>query len=189
MSEILTSILTSTGLGIGAGINAYATLLVFGALARWKPGTFHGDLATFFSSTPVLIALGVLYTLEFLADKIPTVDHVWDAIHTFIRPVAGALVAWGAASHTVPKGALILATVIGGGAALTAHAAKASVRAASTMTTAGTANPILSFLEDIFAFVNAIVAVFFPWMVLLLIAAIAIAMVALIRRVRKPQTF
>jgi hypothetical protein len=189
MNDIVASLLTSTGLGIGAGINAYATLLVFGALARWKPGTFHGDLADFFSSTPVLITVGVLYAIEFLADKVPTIDHMWDAIHTFIRPVAGALVAWGAASHSVPKGALILATVIGGGAALTAHAAKASIRAASTVTTAGTANPLLSLLEDMFAFVNAVVAVFFPWLVLLLIAAIAIAMVAIVRHVRKPQTF
>src|SRR5437762_489214 len=166
MNELVQSLLTSAGLGIGAGINAYATLLVFGGLARWKPGMFHGELADFFASTPVLITVGVLYAIEFLADKIPTIDHVWDAIHTFIRPVAGALVAWGAASHVVPKGVLILATIIGGGVALTAHAAKASVRAASTMTTAGAANPVLSLIEDVFAFISAIVAVLFPWLVL-----------------------
>jgi hypothetical protein len=189
MNELVSSLHTSAGLGIGAGINAYATLLVFGGLSRWRPGMFHGDLADFFSSTPVLITVGVLYAIEFFADKIPAIDHLWDAIHTFIRPVAGALVAWGAASHAVPKGVLILAAVIGGGAALTAHAAKASVRAASTMTTGGTANPFLSVLEDVFAFVNAIVAVLFPWLVLLLIAAVVLAMTAFIRRVRKPQSF
>ena len=189
MNELVQSLLTSAGLGIGAGINAYATLLVFGALSRWRPGMFHGELADFFASTPVLITIAVLYAIEFLADKIPTVDHVWDAVHTFIRPVAGALVAWGAASHSVPKGVLIMATIIGGGAALTSHAAKATVRAASTMTTAGTANPVLSVIEDLFAFVNAAIAVFFPWLVLLLLAAVAVVMYALIKRVRKPQTF
>src|SRR4029079_8831785 len=88
MNESVTSILTATGLGIGAGINAYATLLVFGAVARQKPGTFHGDLATFFSSTPVLITVGVLYAFEFLADKIPTIDHMWGGVHTTIPPAA-----------------------------------------------------------------------------------------------------
>lgn len=189
MSEMVNALLTSAGLGIGAGINAYATLLVFGAMSRWRPGMFHGELADFFASTPVLITVGVLYAIEFIADKIPAIDHVWDAVHTFIRPVAGALVAWGAASHSVPKGALILATIIGGGAALTSHAAKATVRAASTVTTAGTANPVLSVIEDLFAFVNAVIAVLFPWLVLLFIAAAALVMVAILRRVRKPQTF
>lgn len=189
MSEMVQSLLTSAGLGIGAGINAYATLLVFGSLCRWRPGMFHGELADFFSSTPVLITVGVLYAIEFLADKVPAIDHVWDAVHTFVRPVAGALVAFGAASHQVPKGVLIIATVIGGGAALASHATKATVRAASTVTTAGTANPFLSLLEDVFAFVNAVIAVFFPWLVLLFLVAVAIVMIAIVKRVRKPQTF
>ena len=189
MSGLVQSLLTSAGLGIGAGINSYATLLVFGLLQRWRPGMFQGELANFFSSTPVLITVGVLYAVEFLADKVPTIDHAWDAVHTFIRPVAGALVAWGAVSHQVPKGVLIIATIIGGGAALTSHAAKATVRAASTVTTAGTANPVLSVIEDLFAFVNAVIAVFFPWLVVLLLIAVAMVTYAIVKRVRKPQTF
>ena len=87
---MLTSLLTSAGLGLGAGINAYATLLVFGLLARWQPAMFHDDMARFFATTPVLVVVGILYLIEFLADKVPTVDHVWDVIHTLIRPAAGA---------------------------------------------------------------------------------------------------
>jgi hypothetical protein len=161
----MTSILTSIGLGLGAGVNAYATMLVFGLLARWRPGMFEGDVAQFFSTTPVLITIGVLYVIEFLADKIPAVDHFWDAIHTFIRPAAGALVGWAAASHDMPQGLVMIASALAGGAALTTHAAKAAVRVASTATTAGTANPILSVIEDIFAFVNAILAILLPWIV------------------------
>ncbi|MGH6692806.1 MAG: DUF4126 domain-containing protein, partial [Gammaproteobacteria bacterium] len=86
----MSSLLTSIGLGLGAGVNAYATLLVFGLLSRWKPGMFDRELAEFFSSTPVLITVAVLYVIEFLADKIPVVDHAWDAVHTFVRPAAGA---------------------------------------------------------------------------------------------------
>lgn len=172
---MLASLLTSVGLGAGAGVNSYATLLVFGLLSRWRPGMFPGELAGFFARTPVLIVVGVLYTIEFVADKVPAVDHVWDVIHTFIRPLAGALVAWAAAAPGVPRGVVILAAVLGGVAALTTHGAKASLRVASTATTAGTANPILSLVEDLFAFLNAFVAIFLPWLALLALVLVVLA--------------
>jgi hypothetical protein len=181
----MTSLLTSVGLGLGAGVNAYATMLVFGLLARWRPTMFTGDLAAFFSSTPVLITVGVLYVVEFLADKIPAVDHVWDAIHTFVRPAAGALVGWAAASQEMPQGFVMIASALAGGAALTTHAAKASVRVASTATTGGTANPLLSIVEDIFAFVNAILVILLPWIVAVSLVVIAIVFFSATRRYRK----
>lgn len=181
---MIASILTSIGLGMGAGINAYATLLVFGLLARWQPTWFTDDLAHFFSSTPVLIVVGVLYVIEFVADKIPAVDHVWDVIHTFVRPAAGALVAYAAVSDRLPHGAVILASVLAGGAALGAHATKATVRAASTVATGGIANPVLSIVEDLFAFANAIIAIVLPWLVLIVAGAVLIFFVRLHRRVR-----
>jgi hypothetical protein len=174
---MISSLLTSAGLGLGAGINAYATLLVFGLIARWQPWLFHDELAHFFASTPVLIAVGVLYLIEFVADKVPAVDHIWDIIHTFIRPVAGALVGWAAVSNSMPRGAVILASILAGSAALGAHATKATVRAASTTMTFGLGSPILSVLEDIFAFITAPLAIFLPWFVLAL--AVVIVLVAL----------
>ena len=185
----MSSLLTSIGLGIGTGVNAYATLLVFGLLARFRPGMFDADLATFFASTPVLIGLGVLYTIEFVADKIPAIDHVWDVIHTFIRPVAGALVGFAAADPTLPKGWVLVAAAIAGGAALTSHAAKSSMRVASTATTAGTANPVISLLEDGFAIVNAIVAIFLPALVAVVIVAVLIFFFVLARRYKKRESF
>ena len=179
--------LTAIGLGLGAGVNAYATLLVFGLLARWRPGMFEGDLANFFSSTPVLITVGVLYAVEFLADKIPAIDHAWDAIHTFVRPAAGALVGWAATSHEMPQGLVILAAAIAGGAALTTHTAKASLRLTSTATTAGTVNPVLSLVEDVFAFVNAILAILLPWLVLVVVVLVTVFFVGLWRRTRYRQ--
>lgn len=179
---MISSLLTSVGLGAGAGINAYATLLVFGLLARWQPAMFHDDLAHFFARTPVLIAIAVLYAIEFVADKIPAVDHLWDIIHTFIRPVAGAVVAWAATSNQIPRGAVIVATILAGGVALGAHATKATLRGTSTLTTAGLGNPILSLIEDVFAFATAAVAVLMPWLVLLAIAAIAVFFVLAYRR-------
>lgn len=171
---MIASMLTAAGLGVGSGINSYATLLVFGLLARWQPSMFHDDLARFFATTPVLIVVGVLYAVEFVADKIPAVDHVWDAIHTFIRPAAGALVAWAAVSDRLPHGAVIVASAIAGTAALGAHVTKASVRAASTVTTGGIANPLLSLVEDVFALGNTLVAILLPWLVLAVAFAVLI---------------
>jgi hypothetical protein len=182
---MITSLLTSAGLGIGAGINAYATLLVFGLLARWQPGIFHDELARFFASTPVLIVVGVLYAIEFVADKVPAVDHLWDLVHTFIRPAAGAVVAWAAVSDRIPHGAVIIASILAGGVALGAHATKATIRGASTVSTAGFANPILSLVEDVVAFATAIIAVLLPWLVIAVLAAVTFSFFALWRRFRR----
>lgn len=185
----MTNLFTAVGLGLGAGVNSYATLLVFGFLARWKPHMFPSEMATFFASTPVLIVVGVLYVIEFLADKVPAVDHAWDVIHTFVRPAAGALVGWAATSQDVPKGVVIIASILAGGAALTTHTAKATLRAASTATTAGIANPFLSVIEDVFAFVNAIIAVFLPWIVLVVVVIVTIFFIQLASRYRKRNAF
>jgi hypothetical protein len=184
---MIASLLTSAGLGLGAGINAYATLLVFGLVSRWQPALFHDELARFFASTPVLIVIAILYLVEFVADKVPAVDHVWDVIHTLIRPVAGALVAWAAVSDRIPHGAVIVASIIAGGAALGSHATKATIRGASTLTTAGLGNPILSLLEDAFAFINAIVAIFLPWLVIVMMIIVSIFFLTLYRRMRGAQ--
>ena len=182
MIEWLSLLGTSVGLGAGAGLNSYATLLVFGLISRLRPELFPSDAATFFATTPVLIVLGVLYTAEFVADKIPTFDHVWDAIHTFIRPVAGAFVAIAATSPELPKGAVIFAGVLAGGTALGGHLTKASIRAASTATTAGTANPILSVIEDLLAVIQVIIGIFLPIIMLILAILFVIPAVLLLRR-------
>ena len=181
------SLLTAAGLGLGAGINAYATLLVFGFAARWWPDLFHDDLARFFATTPVLIVVAVLYLVEFAADKVPTVDHVWDVIHTLIRPIAGALIGWAAVSDRIPHGVVILASIIAGGAALGSHATKAVLRTASTLTTAGLGNPLLSLIEDFFAFVNAIVVIVLPWVVIPLLFVMMLLFATFYRRVRRAR--
>ncbi|HEU5163158.1 MAG TPA: DUF4126 domain-containing protein [Thermoanaerobaculia bacterium] len=188
MIEMLGSVLTAVGLGVGAGVNAYATFLVFGLLARFYPAMFHGDAAAFFASTPVLIVVGVLYGIEFFADKFPVVDHAWDAIHTFVRPLAGAVVAFASASPELPPGIAILATVLGGGAALSSHAVKATVRAGSTATTGGAANPILSLVEDVFAVGQSLLAIFLPF-VFLVVALLFVLFIGIwFSRGRRPQT-
>ena len=155
---------------------------MFGLVARWQPALFHDELARFFASTPVLIVIGVLYLIEFVADKIPTIDHLWDVVHTVIRPVAGAFVAYAAVSNQIPHGAVIVATILAGSAALGAHATKATIRGASTLATGGLGNPILSLIEDVLAFASALVAILLPWLVLVVIAVVVIFFVRLSRR-------
>jgi hypothetical protein len=183
--EIISSMLTSLGLGIGAGVNAYATFLVFGILGRFMPNLFEGDLASFFASTPVLIFFGVMYMIEFVADKVPAIDHAWDVIHTFIRPLAGGVVALAAANPEMPKGLMVVAAVLSGGAAFGSHVAKASLRAGSTATTGGTANPFLSILEDLFVVVNSAVAIFLPLLVVLLAVIVFVPAYLLLRRMMR----
>lgn len=179
---------TALGLGAGAGVNAYATLLVFGLIARLHPSLFPADLAGFFAQTWVLVLLGVLYTVEFIADKIPAVDHIWDVVHTFIRPAAGALVAFAAAAPGTPRGLVVLAAAVAGGAALTGHLTKASIRAVSTATTGGVANPVLSLVEDVYAVVQTALAVVLPYVCIafaVLFAIIAFVFLGRLRRGRR----
>lgn len=98
-------------------------------------------------------------------------------IHTLIRPAAGAVVAFAAVSNQIPHGAVIVATILAGSAALGAHATKATVRGISTATTGGLGNPILSLIEDVLAFISAIVAIFLPWLVLVLFALLVVLVV------------
>jgi len=85
--------------------------------------------------------------IEFVADKIPYVDNVWDAVHTIIRPAAGALLAYGVVGHVDPAWQLI-AALVGGSVALTSHTAKASTRAAVNVTPEPFSNWLLSLSED-----------------------------------------
>src|SRR5262245_9439583 len=97
--------LATLGFGMGSawlsGFNLYATVLTLGLLQRFHLVQLPGDL-DFVSHTWVITAAGILYGLEFLADKIPLVDSIWDAIHTFIRVPAGAILATSAFAHFDP---------------------------------------------------------------------------------------
>jgi len=163
------------GLASAAGLNAYATLLVFGLCVRLEVVHFDSPAARFFAGTPALIVLAVLYLVEFFADKIPAVDHAWDVVHTFIRPLAGAAVAVAVVGgHR--EGWVVLAAVVAGATSLLFHGAKATGRLAVSATTLGTGNWIVSLIEDALAFTGSLLALLAPVaaiiFLLLLIAAI-----------------
>jgi hypothetical protein len=144
------------GTSFASGLNLYATVAAAGLFDRW--GVIHLPQQLQVLSHPVVIGIAIaLFIIEFIADKIPYVDSVWDAVHTFIRPPAAAVLSYSAFAGQVPQQWQIAAALVAGGVALTSHGAKASTRAAANMSPEPLSNWALSLLED-----GA--AVFLSWM-------------------------
>ena len=178
--------LATLGLGAGSawlsGFNLYATVLTLGLLARFGLVQLPGDLA-FLSRGWVIVAAAVLYLIEFLADKIPIVDSVWDAIHTFIRVPAGAVLAASAFAHFSPA-VRVAALLAGGSLALSAHGTKASVRMAANTSPEPLSNILLSLGEDIFTIGLAALAAFHPIVILAIVILFVVLLIWL-----GPKTF
>jgi hypothetical protein len=137
------------GAGFSSGLNLYATIATLGLLER--SGIIHLPPHLQILAHPIVLSIaGVLYLMEFLADKVPYVDSVWQAIHTFIRPPAAALLAF-SATAAAPEAWRWGAALLAGGIALTSHGTKASARAAANMSPEPFSNWALSFGEDVLA--------------------------------------
>jgi hypothetical protein len=136
------------GLAATAGLRAWLPLFLTGLLARFGVVEI-GESFRFLSSTLALVLFGVATVVEIVADKVPAVDHALDVVSTVVRPAAGALLAASALYQVKdPLLAVVIGLVVGAPVALGPHAAKSAFRAASSATTAGFANPIISFMED-----------------------------------------
>ena len=147
--DLLQTLGLALGAGFSSGLNLYATIATLGLLQRF--GVIHLPASLQVLSHPWVVWIAIaLYAIEFLADKIPYVDSVWDLAHTLIRPPAAALLAYGATVAAPPEwrwGAALLA----GGVALTSHSAKASTRAAANTSPEPFSNWLLSLGEDTLA--------------------------------------
>ena len=147
--DLLQTLGLALGAGFSSGLNLYATIATLGLLQRF--GIIHLPGALQVLSHPWVLGIAIaLYAIEFLADKIPYVDSVWDVIHTLIRPPAAALLAYGATVAAPPEwrwGAALLA----GGVALTSHGTKARTRAAINTSLEPFSNWLLSLGEDALA--------------------------------------
>jgi len=160
--------LATLGLGMGSawlsGFNLYATVVTLGLLSRFHLVQLPGELNVV-SRGWVIATAAILYLVEFLADKIPVVDSVWDAIHTFIRVPAGAVLAASAFADFSPT-VRVAALLAGGTLALSSHGTKASVRMTANAIPEPFSNIFLSTLEDVFTIVLAALAAFHPIVVL-----------------------
>lgn len=132
-----------------SGLNIYATVAVLGLCAHYGLVTLPDQFQAL--DHPLIIGAALLmYVVEFVADKIPWVDSVWDAVHTVIRPIGGAFVAVAALGHASPA-ATTLAALLGGSVAMTTHLTKTGTRAAANASPEPFSNWILSFVEDVVA--------------------------------------
>lgn len=144
--DLLSQIALALGLAWASGIRLYATVFIAGGLQRLGYVTLPSHLALL-SSDWVLIASFVMFVGEFVADKVPVFDTVWDALHTFIRIPAGTLLAWGAFGNQTPVAQVIMA--LAGGTLVTGtHLAKAAARAMINHSPEPFSNWVVSFTED-----------------------------------------
>jgi hypothetical protein len=162
------------GSGWASGINLYLVTLLLGFArhAGW------GEVPEVFGRTDLMIVAGILFAIEFVADKIPYVDNAWDAINTVVRPLGaaaiGAVIVGDASSIAAAVGA-----VVAGALALNAHAAKASTRVAVNASPEPVSNIALSLFEDVSVVGLMMLALAYPWLTVLVVAVLVVAAAAL----------
>jgi hypothetical protein len=132
-----------------AGLNVYATVLTLGLLSRTHEVALPPGLEML-GDWWVIGLSGAMFALEFVADKIPAFDMIWNALHTFIRPPIAALLAWQASAQLSP-GSKLVAALAGASIALVSHGSKTAVRAAVTPSPEPVSNIVLSTSEDVLA--------------------------------------
>ena len=194
---------TPFGLAFASGLNAYLPMLAFTFAVRWLHLYKVNPNFAFITSNWFIAALVILTILDFVADKIPLIDHGWDAIHTVIRPLAGAIVAaassyytlgshstafisytssgitMAALSSTISVTGLGLLAVLLIGAALAAltHTTKSTTRLVSTLTTAGFLNIGLSVAEDILVVIIILLSLFAASIMFILLVLLVLILV------------
>lgn len=178
--------LLGLGLAASAGLKTFVPLLVMAVAARFQ--LFGVELSGAFAwlgSWAALAVLSVATLAEVAADKIPLVDHALSLVGTVARPVAGALAAAAAFSGLDPTTAAVAGLIVGAPTALAVHAGQATTRVASTATTGGLANPVVSLAEDVAAFGTAILAFAAPLLVPVVLLAVALGTWWTIARLRR----
>lgn len=174
------------GLSFAAGINLYATVAILGVVTRFGWVDLPAQYRVFDNNWVISAALA-LYVVEFVADKIPWVDSLWDAIHTVIRPIGGALIAVASIGHAQPvfQG---MAALAGALVATTTHAAKAGTRAVANTSPEPFSNWALSLAEDGFVITVGLLALSHPFAAaIVVVAALAVIVFVvswLVRRLR-----
>jgi hypothetical protein len=161
------------GIGLASGLNIYAVVLTVGLAQRlgWLQSLPEG-LAVF-ANTWVLAAAGVMYLAEFVADKVPGFTPFWDGIHTFIRPVGAALVAFGAFGNLDPVMRTI-AMLVAGSLALSSHATKMGTRLAAHSVPDPVTHSAISIAEDFSVVGILLLAYSYPWIALPLLLAMVV---------------
>lgn len=154
------------------GINLYATVFVLGLAQKITSYNLPGGLDVLENWWVIGIA-GGLYAVEFIADKVPYFDSVWDVIHTFIRVPAGAVIAY-SATNEMDAGFTVIAALLGGGLALSSHGTKAAVRAGINLSPEPVSNWVMSIVEDVIAIAGVVLAIVAPVIIAIFLAIFAV---------------
>ena len=160
MIEGLAGLGRTMGFSFAAGINLYATVAILGLASRYGWVALPEQYRVFDNDWIIGAAL-VMYVIEFVADKIPWVDSVWDAVHTAIRPLGGALIAIGTLGDASAE-TKTLVGLLGGTLAAGTHLTKAGTRAVANTSPEPFSNWILSLTEDAFVVSLGFVALKYP---------------------------
>ena len=182
--QILEQLGLALGLASLAGLNLYLTVFLTGLLVRFD--ALH--LAAKYQSIEVLghdwvlIAAGVLYAIEFVADKVPWLDSLWDSVHTLIRPIGGTILAMQALGN-LPPHIEVIGALLAGGAALTTHSAKAGTRLLANHSPEPVSNVALSLAEDIAVAAGTLVMLLKPVVALCVFTAVLIVLWLVLPRI------
>jgi hypothetical protein len=158
----------AAGLSWASGLRLYAALFTAGMLHWFNVMTLPQPLQIL-AHPVVLAASGVMLAVEFLVDKVPGLDSIWDSVHTFIRIPAGAVLAAGAFAQLDPVW-VTTAAILGGMIAGSSHLTKAGTRAALNTSPEPVSNWAASLTEDVATIGGLTLAVFNPWVFLALLA-------------------
>jgi hypothetical protein len=144
--DLLTTLGRTMGFSFAAGLNLYATVAILGLASRFDWVALPPQFKVFDNDIIIGAAI-VMYFVEFVADKIPWVDSIWDGVHTVIRPIGGALIAVATLGHASPTVQGLVA-LLGGSLAAGSHFTKAGTRAVANTSPEPFTNWILSLSED-----------------------------------------
>jgi hypothetical protein len=175
---LVQTIALTAGAAWASGINLYAVLLVLG-LGGATGGIVLPESLQVLQDPMVIAAAGLMYCVEFFADKTPGVDTAWDGLHTFVRIPAGALLAAGAMGDMSP-GAQLVAGILGGGLAAGTHATKTGTRMLINTSPEPFSNWGASIGEDVMVFAGLWMALNHPWMFLGLLVLFIVLMIWLL---------
>jgi len=158
--DALTALGRTMGFSFAAGINLYATIAILGLASRYGWVALPPQYQVFDNNWIIGIALA-LYLIEFVADKIPWVDSIWDAVHTVVRPLGGAFIAVATLGNQ-SRGTEALVALLGGTLAASTHFSKSGTRVIANASPEPFTNWFLSIGEDVFVVGLGVLALKYP---------------------------
>jgi hypothetical protein len=174
--DVLTTLGRTLGFSFAAGINLYATVAILGLTSRYGWVNLPPQYQVFDNNWIIGGAL-VLYVIEFFADKIPWLDSAWDAVHTLIRPIGGALIAIATIGDVSP-GMQTIVGLLGGALATSTHLSKSGTRAVANASPEPFTNWILSLAEDVFVVGLGTLALKYPAVAAVVVIICVVLMIA-----------